>query len=277
MWLEHELAVARAAAEQAARLIMEVYASDFAVDWKGEGDPVTVADRRANDHIVRLLRAEFANDAICSEEGDSAQSALASSRGGRCWFVDPLDGTREFVSKNGEFSVMIGLAIDGCAVLGCVRAPVWEREYFAVANHGAKVVSLADAAQTERPLVAGSWPAAEPLSIAVSRSHLAPAVRALTDALNARPVACGSVGLKVALVLEGRATLYAHSGAGAKLWDGCAPLAIASEAGLVCSDANGRAIGYHTEQLGLDRGIVVAPQALHSRVIETMQQIHSRK
>lgn len=277
MRLQRELDIARTAAARAADIVMAVYAKDFAVDWKGENDPVTVADRSANDEIVRILRSEFPGDLICSEEADMAQSAAQSKQGGRCWFVDPLDGTREFVAKNGEFSVMIGLAIDGVPVVGCVRAPVWEQEYFAVVGEGAAMCSLGPGLKTERPLVAHESPLEQTLRMAVSRSHREQTVNLLMDRIGAAPVECGSVGLKVALVLSERASIYAHTGGGAKLWDGCAPHAIAIAAGLTFTDSFGTEIRYDTDHLPLDRGILVAERTLHSRATSQLSLLRERK
>ena len=89
-------------------------ATDFSVAYKGKDDPVTEADKRANECIVEGLRKEFADDGMVAEETADRSGALQD---GRVWYIDPLDGTREFVAKNGEFCVMIGLAIDGHAQL----------------------------------------------------------------------------------------------------------------------------------------------------------------
>ncbi len=280
MNLERELAVARRAASQAAQIVMGVYSQEFSVDWKGVDDPVTVADRSANDAIVAILRAEFGGDAICSEEADMAVSAAQARQGGRCWFVDPLDGTREFVSKNGEFSVMIGLAIDGVPVLGCVLAPVWKKEFFAVVGEGdgagAYVVELEPGA-TPRRLVARDVSGERPLRIAVSRSHQDATAGALVHALGATPYECGSVGLKVALVLLNETDLYAHTGKGAKLWDGCAPHAIAIAAGLEFTDSFGEPIRYNTNVLPLSQGILVCEKTLHSRALSALSVLRARK
>src|SRR5579884_1558467 len=137
MDLTRELDVALRAARAAADLVNQVYATDFAVDWKGRGDPVTAADRRANALLTTALRAEFPGDGVCAEESRPEDSAREAARGGRCWFVDPLDGTREFVARNGEFCVMVGLAVEGRAALGVLVAPAWGRSFAGVVGGGA--------------------------------------------------------------------------------------------------------------------------------------------
>jgi 3'(2'), 5'-bisphosphate nucleotidase len=111
--LDEVVSIARAAGEE----IRKVYATDFEVAYKGENDPVTDADQRANALIVSRLRAAFPGDGIVAEESADKSDALGL---GRVWYVDPLDGTKEFISKNGEFAVMIGLSIDGEARAGVV-------------------------------------------------------------------------------------------------------------------------------------------------------------
>lgn len=107
--------------------------------------------------------------------------------------------------------------------------------------------------------------------MAFSRSHAHPGVVKLAEDLGAvRRRPCGSVGLKVALVATGEVTLYAHLGRGPKLWDGCAPEAIARGAGAAVTDAKGRPLRYDTAQLGLDEGLVVAHPALAARAVSAL-------
>lgn len=260
---ERELSVALAAARQAAAAVMDVYATEFAVDYKDRNDPVTEADRRANDLIVSALRAAFPSDEVCSEEGPIEQCLRAASRGGRSWFVDPLDGTREFVAKNGEFCVMVGLAIDGMAMLGVIVAPAWNRTIWGIVGQGAREIGVDG---VERALHVAEAPAdVRHARMVVSRSHRNRAINAVADALGVSDVRpCGSVGLKVALVASGEADLYVHAGSGPKLWDGCAPDAVARAAGAEVSNAFGEPLRYDRGRLALDEGIVVAAPPLRA-------------
>ncbi len=266
MDLSRELSVSLTLCQRAAEVIMAVYRTDFGVDWKSPRDPVTAADRDANALIVDALAEAFPGDAICAEEASEESAAEASARGGRCWFVDPLDGTREFVDRNGEFCVMIGLAIDGVACLGAVHAPVWGRTWYGMPGLGAW--ERTDDGHT-RPLRVA--PVTE-LSMVVSRSHPHPEVMRLAETLGAtRVVPCGGVGLKVAKVVSGEVALYAQLATGPKLWDGCAPEAIARGAGAAMTDAQGQAIRYDTPALGLDAGIVVAHPDLAARALAALR------
>src|SRR5581483_791886 len=106
--------------------ILEIYAGDFAIRFKGEGDPVTEANRLASKLIVEGLLREFPDDLVVSEEEHITAPKPSPNR---VWYVDPLDGTAEFIARNGEFAVMIGLAVDGRAQAGVVFRPV-TRELF---------------------------------------------------------------------------------------------------------------------------------------------------
>lgn len=255
--LAPELQAAEAAARAAAELVQAVYAREVAVQWKTPGDPVTEADQAANALLVERLHRQFPDDAICAEESPGEQPQRAASQGGRCWFVDPLDGTREFLRKSGEFCVMVGLSVAGRPVLGVVVAPAWGRTFCGVVGQGAWEVT---AAGTRRPLQVGAGrPAmAAAARVVLSRLHRNPEVDAATERLGIRDIRqCGSTGLKFMLVAAGEVDLFMHTGAGPKLWDGCAPEAIALAAGAQVTDARGRPLRYATSHLPLDRGIIV--------------------
>jgi 3'(2'), 5'-bisphosphate nucleotidase len=129
-------AVALAAALEASELVMSVYAAPFDVHFKAKDDPVTRADREANAHICERLERAFPGVPIVAEESDPSTYANFE-RADAAWFVDPLDGTREFVARNGEFAVMIGLAEGGRATVGVVVAPAWDRAFVGVVGVGA--------------------------------------------------------------------------------------------------------------------------------------------
>lgn len=268
MSLEHELALALQVGHGAARLIAAIYQTDFRIDWKAAGDPVTRADRQANALIVDAIRSTFPDDTICAEESDTEQSQVAAARGGRTWFVDPLDGTREFVNRTNEFCVMIGLAIDGKPVLGVVIEPISERVFCGIVGQGA----WEQQASERRPLVPSNETEPTRASLTVSRSHFHHETKVLADRLGIPTlVPCGSTGLKIVRVAMGGADGYVHTGSGPKLWDGCAPEAIARAAGLDITDADGRTISYQTSHLGLDAGMVVANPVLAAKLRAGLQ------
>lgn len=286
-FLERELAVASAAAVQAGAAVLDVYATDFDVAFKGADDPVTEADRRANDAIVETLERHFPDDAVVAEEG----SGIAHDAALRTWFVDPLDGTKEFVSRNGEFSVMIGLAIDGVATLGVVYQPTTDRLYAGVVGDRAELVvgarhALAgagsvtlDVSQLERtPLRVSDTSDARALRLVVSRSHRSAETDALRDALgitSERP--SGSVGLKVGLLASREADLYVHLSDKAHLWDCCAPEAILVAAGGRFTGLDGAPIRYAaTGPTRNTRGILACNAAAFDAVLPSVRDAARR-
>lgn len=129
-----ESEVAAHLAKEAGDVIMRIYATDFPVDYKAKNDPVTEADRLASRVIIEGLRREFPDDMVISEE--ELIPALASAPD-RVWYVDPLDGTHEFIKRNGEFAVMIGLAVDGRSKVGVVFRPVTAELFWGIVRGGA--------------------------------------------------------------------------------------------------------------------------------------------
>ncbi len=261
--IEQVLAIAR----DASALVLAVYGTPFEVELKGPNDPVTIADRRANEQICAALARAFPGDAIVAEESvpTSKDELAALVAHERVWFVDPLDGTREFADRNGEFSVMIGLAIQGRAALGVVVMPT-TGEAFAGALGAPAFLEASDGSR--RPLRVSTLADPAEATLMVSRSHRPPRfMEAMHAALGIhRIVPCGSVGVKVARVASAAADLYVHAGLGAKRWDSCAPEAILAAAGGRFSDLDGTPIDYASADLMLRSGLIASNGALFERV-----------
>jgi 3'(2'), 5'-bisphosphate nucleotidase len=257
-------------AELAAARVMEIYATDFAVELKGPEDPVTRADREANEIIVSGLARAFPEAGIVAEESAPEDEELVRAIAKeRVFFVDPVDGTREFASKNGEFAVMIGLSVGGVAHLGVVAVPAVGEVYFARRGEGAFVASSFASLDAARRLHVTDQRDPRAACAVVSRSHRSPSITPVLERLGvAREVTVGSVGLKVARVVTGQADIYVHPTRGAKKWDACAPSAILEAAGGKFTDIDGRAIDYRAPELDLTRGIIATNGLLHERVVE---------
>ncbi len=188
----------------------------------------------------------------------------------RVWFVDPLDGTREFTERIGEFAVMIGLAVAGRAALGVVVMPATGEALAGRVSGGAFAEDGADdGARARRPLSVSAIDDPRLATIVVSRSHRPPLLDPLIARLGVgRVVPCGSVGVKVARLVLGQADLYVHDGGGAKRWDGCAPEAVLAAAGGRFTDLAGAPIDYSAgADLVLRGGIVATNGALHGLVL----------
>jgi 3'(2'), 5'-bisphosphate nucleotidase len=234
------LPVIEALARAAGELILQVYATDFAVRGKADHSPVTAADELAEAHIVPALRAlQPAWPVVAEEAAAKGQAPQAAS----CfWLVDPLDGTREFVARNGEFTVNIALVVEGVPLLGVVHLPVLDRLYAGVVGQGAWLVE-----QGRRRAIRCRAAPPQGLTVACSRAHGdGPALEAWLQAQTAPPVvarvAAGS-SLKFGLIAAGQADAYARFGRTME-WDTAAGQAVLVAAGGSVCDVSGQPLRY---------------------------------
>lgn len=230
------------AAEKAAEIIMRVYAqADPGVQMKGPDDPVTRADREANAFLLEWLAREIPGIPIVAEESDPS-AYLDFAKSGRALFVDPVDGTREFVAKNGQFGVMIGYAEDGRAVASAIVCPALGESYLAVVGEGAHLVTK----DGRQPIRVSSTSDLGAARCAVSRSNRSAQVESRLALLGAAEmVPVGSAALKGARVATGALDLLAHPTTNPmKLWDACAPDALVHAAGGRLTDARGTPFDY---------------------------------
>ena len=263
-----ELEVMLTIAYDASAIISRIYATDFAVDYKGPADPVTEADRQANALICERLADAFGPIPVVAEESD--ESAFAGWVGARrVFFVDPLDGTLEFVAKNGDFVVMIGLVEDGRPVAGVVVAPATGMAWAGADGVGA--FEIGAAAERISIRVSDLDDLAEARMV-VSRSHPSDRMKQVVAALGVTRIAPrGSAGLKAADVASRRADLYLQPGHAGKRWDTCAPEAIVVSAGGVASDAAGQPIDYAGPELTNTRGFLATNPKLHRQVLDRLR------
>lgn len=232
-WLEELLPVARAAG----RVVMELYAKAIHPRGKADGSPVTAADEQAEALIRAALKAWTPALPILAEEAFAAGTRPAPAE--RFWLVDPLDGTREFIARNGEFTINIALIEDGRPSMGVVFAPALGRLFAGARDAGAFVEE-----HGQRRPVQVRTPPAEGLSVLVSRSHSQPA--ALQDFLAQHRVGTlkplGS-SLKLGLIAAGEADLYPRLGPTME-WDTAAGQAVLEAAGGRVETRAGEALRY---------------------------------
>lgn len=224
-------------ARRAGEIIMGIYISDFTVTHKNDASPVTQADEQAEAVIAAGLSVLDPAIPLVAEE-DMAKGAAPNILGGRFWLVDPLDGTKEFIRRNGEFTVNIALIEHGVPVMGVVYAPALDRLYAGGRGLGALAVS----AGTRRAITVRQ---ADPQALVAvaSKSHRTPE----TDAyLNRLPIAesrAAGSSLKFCLVAEGSADIYPRFGA-TNEWDTAAGDAVLRAAGGGVVDFTGQPLGY---------------------------------
>ena len=255
--LEETARLARAAGA----ILMRIYATDFAVAYKGQDDPVTDADKQANALLVAGLRTLFPDDGVVAEENADNSDALKK---GRVWYVDPLDGTSDFTLKNGEFSVMIGLAVNGDARAGVVYRPAGDVLFAGIADREAWVEERG----VRRPLRVAARAELPSLRLVMSRSHRHPLTDAIRERLGAgQEMVLGSVGLKAGLIAMQQADLYLDLSGFTKAWDSCGPEAILRGAGGRLTDLAGKPLQYGGEELRNRRGLAASNGACHDGVI----------
>ncbi len=256
----NEIDIASSLARKAGRVIMDIYQKDFSVSYKGANDPVTEADQLANNLIVEGLASAFPNDLIMAEESPLPTNFQPK---GRIWYVDPLDGTKEFIAKNGEFSIMIGLTLDAKTQLGIVYRPTEDQLFVGITDQEAWV----DDKGTRRPLKATQAKSQSALALVASRSHRSPKLSPIKQTLNIQEEhPMGSVGLKIGFISTGGADLYMEPGPYTKSWDACAPEAIIRGAGGCFTDIHGNPIQYGTNEIRNLHGVLATTKDCHDRV-----------
>jgi 3'(2'), 5'-bisphosphate nucleotidase len=247
---EEVIALARAAGAA----IMEVYRQDFSVEHKDDRSPLTQADLAAHRIIVAGLEKLTPEVPVLSEE--SASLPWSERQGWtRYWLVDPLDGTREFIKKNGEFTVNIALIENHETVFGVVYAPALDELHYGERGRGA-FVRMGD----EDVALATRRPATSPLRVAASRSHLDERTAALLARLGEIETASMGSSLKFCRIAEARIDFYPRFGLTSE-WDTAAAQALVEAAGGVVLTLDGQPLRYNTKDSLLNPHFIVLGDA----------------
>lgn len=268
---DHELGIALELAREAGAAILDLYEGPLEIEQKASADdrePVTQADRLANEIIVTRLRREFPGDGILAEESLDTSHRLDKAR---VWMIDPLDGTTGFIDGNGDFAVQIGLSENGVCVLGVVYLPLTGVLYRAVRGGGTWIE------RAEFEPVQGHVSDHQEIStmrLAASRSHRSPRMDKVVQALGLQEeVLRGSVGIKVGLIVEQQCDLYVHLSPRTKQWDTCAPEVILHEAGGRITDLFGRPLRYNHADVQNRNGLVASNGVSHAQIVALLQPL----
>lgn len=244
----------------AGEAILDLYHKEYKVFEKDDKSPVTEADLLSDKIIAEGLRP--IGYPILSEESEDDLKRMESDW---VWVVDSLDGTNGFLNKTDEFAVMVGLAHKGESVFGMVYLPVQDKFYYAAKCEGAYMI-VGDAEPVR--LQVSSQDDIHKASLVVSRSHLSQEIKDAAERLEVGVYTqCGSNGVKMGLVAEGKADLNFNPTDRMGQWDLCGPQIIVEEAGGKVSGIHGEDLRYNGENEKNPYGIVATNGILHHKVL----------
>lgn len=228
-------------AYQAGKVIMEVYDAGFHVEEKSDHTPVTEADMAANDIIESSLKELTPHLPILTEETKPTPFTQRQTWS-RYWLIDPLDGTREFIKRNGEFTVNIALIDGNESVMGVVYAPVIGVLYYAAKGQGAY---KQESTNEPKPIHVREK-CSDKTVVACGRSHPTKEIKTFLGNLGDCEIIRVGSALKSCLVAEGKADLYARLGPTSE-WDTAAAQCVVEEAGGVITDTTMKRLCYNTK------------------------------
>jgi 3'(2'), 5'-bisphosphate nucleotidase len=226
---------------EAGQAILEVYSSEFEVQSKDDDSPLTKADLASHHRIVAGLEALTPGMPVISEESGLPDFA-ERSRWDRYWLIDPLDGTKEFVNRNGEFTVNIALIDNHKPVFGVVHVPVQNKTYIGCEGFGAECRD--GNGDTHR--IAVSQKSTSPVRVVGSRSHRGASLDAYLRQLGECDMVPMGSSLKFCVVAEGGADIYPRLGPTSE-WDTAAAQAVVEQAGGSVVTLDGKAMKYNTK------------------------------
>lgn len=257
MW-EKELEIAKIAAVEAGKAIMEIYnsAGDMQVEYKDGDMPLTAADKEANDIIVSCLMEHFPDYAVLSEEEKDNPERLENDL---CFVVDPLDGTKEFLKRNGQFTVNIALAYKHRTVMGVIYVPASGELYYAAQGMGAYRTHILggeclgiNAAQPEKLRVSDNTEISS-LRVVLSSSHGCAQMDELLERYQLYNFVKVGSSLKGCMIASGEADIYYRYNPTME-WDTAAMQCIVEEAGGIFRQMDGREMLYNRENSLNDKG-----------------------
>jgi len=258
-----ELMFAKCIALQTWQLISNFYDLPLRAERKADGSPVTLADKAANQFIIENLRKAFPLDSIVSEEAESILN------GERTWYIDPIDGTKGFIKRNGHFAIHIGFCERDSPTLGVVYCPIGGDLYYRVKGKGAwrknsrGIVELKAEKSTRKELIASTngdnpyndlKPIFEELGVKIFHN-------------------CGSDGLRLMKLAENRADIRISEYIGTNTWDLCAPQAIAEASGIELRYINGKKIVYNRQRMLEQRYMACADLSLLNKAKEISKEL----
>ena len=260
--LAREVAVGQELAKEAGALVMQYHGGKLTVESKAGNEPVTIADRQASDLIVGGLRAAFPDDVIISEENADDLRRLTARR---VWYIDPIDGTKDFIRGEDGFCLMIGLCVGGRPVVGVIVQPLHRRVFSAAPGGGAWIEAPGEPPRQVRVSEVAELASAR---LVASRSHRDNTIDQVKSALGiSNELNIGSIGLKLGVIAVGERDLYVNPSPRCSAWDTAGPEALLHEAGGRLSDIRGRPLRYDVEEIAHRSGLVASNGRVHDAAV----------
>lgn len=221
-----DIAYVCALAEEAGKLALSMRAGVEVREKSGPQDLVTEADFALSRLIIERLQNRFASDLVISEEGEHLDDYAPAER---TWLIDPIDGTDNYVRNDGQYSVMIGLLVEGEPVFGWVYAPATGTTYFGGPQTGTFISTTGNRPRLQKPGLSLDQAGKKRIMMGFRDRKSHPWVVDLDDV---QLIKAGSIGLKVARIIDDEADMFVHLSGKLKVWDTAGPAAIALGAGL---------------------------------------------
>lgn len=245
---------------EAGKAVLEIYEGDFSTEQKDDASPITVADTTAHAILSRRLQERYPQIPILSEEGEPV--GFETRRHWRqYWLIDPLDGTKEFIHRNGEFTINIALIEEGHPIMGVVYVPVLDLLYIGDRNVGCR----REFRGTKTMLQLGVSRENAKLRVVHSRSHVSDALKAFLERLPAHSAISRGSSLKFCAIAAGEADLYPRLGPTWE-WDTAAGQAVLEAAGGIVVDMNGNPLRYNKEDLRNPGFVAASDRQLLQRI-----------
>jgi len=259
-----ELDIAIKAANEAGRVILEIYQGDYETSTKNDDSPITDADLKSNEIIKKILSQT--EHQILSEEDKDDLSRLSKET---IWIVDPLDGTSDFIDKTGEFTVMISLIKNKKPILGVIGWPTEKTLFVAQKGSGAfrfsneewSKISVTKVSEIPKCRTVGS------------RHHLSDREKLFIKKLGIEDFTSIGSSLKVGKISSGEAEAYITTTNKMKEWDSAASYCIISEAGGKMTDMSGNDLTYNNEDVYHQNGILVTNGLVHNKIVEEFKKL----
>jgi 3'(2'), 5'-bisphosphate nucleotidase len=269
--MSDELMFAIKVARKAGELALTYYGKDIDVEDKSDATPVTEADKAVDKYIRERLLVKFPDYAVLSEENIDDFTRLNNQY---LWCVDPIDGTRHFMQKDGFFGIHIGLVVNEKAILGVVYRPTTDELYYAETGRGAFVSERKNNPRQIQVARESDIKKMKGIITSNKSSGQGKWIKGVGKELGVFDfIYAGSVGVSTCMVARGDLVIYGYGGYKSSEWDTCAPEVILKEAGGKFTDACGRELLYNQKEVKRLKGFLATNGAVHDELLRVTSKM----